>query len=299
MSISRYYAGNFIAKFYFTGTWFPELQRWCLLHRPNDLMSCNTNNGTERINGDLKHNELDLYRNCTLSELLEVIIVKFLPKLYRKYVSLNVKFSSAYKKYTPGIPRFLNDRPRSLVLHLLDKLQKVTTEMMESASETNGEFIVESDQPGIRDDKQKYVVAFGDKNNTCRCSCRDFRRTRLLCKHIFAVIQSGKRGFQDLSVLFLHYPFTNLDPDLFGEIITVEGSGAHQDNETCNDDGELKIKDDDSNDVYNDNKDYDNIGKSTEVNFFGPSDNSGKFKLSVLKNNAALLTLKFPCFLIL
>ena len=29
------------------GTCYSEIQRWCLFFRPNDLMSCNTNNGTE------------------------------------------------------------------------------------------------------------------------------------------------------------------------------------------------------------------------------------------------------------
>ena len=95
--------------------WYPEIQRWCLFFRPNDLMSCNTNNGTERINGDLKHDELVGFKNCSPSELLEIIISRFLPKFYRKYVSLNVKFSSGYKTYAENIPSCLQNRPRSLV----------------------------------------------------------------------------------------------------------------------------------------------------------------------------------------
>ena len=34
------------------------------------------NNGTERINGDLKHVELEGFKNCTLIKLLEIIITK-------------------------------------------------------------------------------------------------------------------------------------------------------------------------------------------------------------------------------
>ena len=78
-------------------------------------MSCNTNNGTERINGDLKHDELEGFKNFTLSELLEIIITKFLPKLYRKYVSLNVKYSSEYKEYTDVVPNLLQNRPCEFV----------------------------------------------------------------------------------------------------------------------------------------------------------------------------------------
>ena len=179
-------------------------------------MSCNTNNGTERINGDLKHDELEEYRNCSLSELLEIIIDKFLPKLYKRYVSLNVKFSSGYKKYAYGVPEFLHDRPRSLVIHLLDKIQKVTSEMVSSIQQNDdGTFLVESDEPNVQDNKRKYIVYFGNDLEPCSCSCRDFRRTRLLYKHFFAIIESQKKSFYDISSGFLNHPFTNLDCDLF------------------------------------------------------------------------------------
>ena len=82
-------------------------------------MSLNTNNGTERINGGIKHDELEGFKNCTLSNLLEIIITKFFPKLYRKYVSLNVKCSSEYKRYV--VPNFLQNRPRKLVKFLLER----------------------------------------------------------------------------------------------------------------------------------------------------------------------------------
>ena len=84
-----------------------------MAYRPNDLMNCNTNNGTERLNEDLKYDELVGYKNCTLSELLQVIIEKFIPKLYQKYVKLNVLYSSGCKKYQENIPKFLQDCPKN------------------------------------------------------------------------------------------------------------------------------------------------------------------------------------------
>ena len=113
-------------------------------------MSCNTNNGTERINGDLKHDELVGFKNCSPSELLEIIISRFLPKFYRKYVSLNVKFSSGYKTYAENIPSYLQNKPRSLVTFLLERAQRVSTLMIDSVREqTDGSFEVCSDGPGI------------------------------------------------------------------------------------------------------------------------------------------------------
>ena len=57
-------------------------------------MMVNINNGTERLNEDLKYDELVEYKNCTLSDLLNVVIDRYIPKLYEKYIKLNM---SSYK----------------------------------------------------------------------------------------------------------------------------------------------------------------------------------------------------------
>ena len=138
-------------------------------------MSCNTNNGTERINGDLKHDEIEGFKNYTLRELLEIIISKFLSKLYRKYVCLNVKCSSEYKRYTDVVPNFLQNRPRELVKFLLVRSQSLSTRMIESVKETvNGVFLVLSDDPGISNEEKEYTVVFGDQEAFCSCTCQDF-----------------------------------------------------------------------------------------------------------------------------
>ena len=76
-------------------------------------------------------------------------------------------------------------------------------------------FWICSDDPGINDAKTKCNVSFGDNETFCSCSCRDFRRTRLLCKHFFAIIESGRKQFSDLKILFLNHTFNNFDKDLF------------------------------------------------------------------------------------
>ena len=73
------------------------------MYRPDDLILCNTNNGTERLNEDLKYDELDGYKNCSLSELLSVLIDSFIPKHYNKYVELNARYGDGCKKCSPGI----------------------------------------------------------------------------------------------------------------------------------------------------------------------------------------------------
>ena len=47
-------------------------------------------------------------------------------------MTLNVKFSSGYKTYAKNIPAYLKNRPRSLVIFLLERAQKVLTLMIDS-----------------------------------------------------------------------------------------------------------------------------------------------------------------------
>ena len=102
---------------------------WCLAYSPDDLILCNTNNDTEKLNEDLKYAELDGYKNCSLSELLSVLIDSFIPKHYNKYVELTVRYGDGCKKYSPGIPYLLRNRPKQIVDTVLDEMQKVTDDI--------------------------------------------------------------------------------------------------------------------------------------------------------------------------
>ena len=88
-------------------------------------MMVSTNNGTERLNEDLKHDELVEYKNCTLSDLLNVVIDRFIPKLYEKYIELNVRYRSCYKGYDRSIPFYMHDRPKWIVDDMIEKLAKI------------------------------------------------------------------------------------------------------------------------------------------------------------------------------
>ena len=59
--------------------------------------------------------------------------------------------------------------------------------------------------------------------NFCSCTCKEFRKTKILCKHIIAVVLVGKKTFMDLSVLYLEHPLPNLEKDLFQNFQENEG----------------------------------------------------------------------------
>ena len=75
-------------------------------------MQTELNNGTERLNKDLKYDELVEYTNCILSDFPNVVIDRFIPKPYEKYIELNVRYTSCYKGYDQSIPFYMHDRPK-------------------------------------------------------------------------------------------------------------------------------------------------------------------------------------------
>ena len=93
--------------------------QWVLYFRPNQLMLTNTNNGTERINRELKMEELTDYENCSLSEMLKVVIKSFLPSMYHRYIALYIRYSNEYKKYQRSLPAYLKNLPKNIKDHIL------------------------------------------------------------------------------------------------------------------------------------------------------------------------------------
>ena len=92
-------------------------------------MIVNTNNGTERLNEDLKYDELAEYKNCTLPDLLNIVIDRFIPKFYEEYIELNVRYMSSYEGYNRSIPFYMHDRPKWIVDDMTEKLVKIQEEM--------------------------------------------------------------------------------------------------------------------------------------------------------------------------
>ena len=123
------------------------------------MYHCNTNNGTERLNEELKYEELERATRSLLSGLLSIIIEKVIPKLYVKYVELNLRCTSGYKGYQEGIPSYLHNRPKSLVKHLLLLNNFVTTLMIYKVKPANGEGVCNSEMDLDERESRKILSA--------------------------------------------------------------------------------------------------------------------------------------------
>ena len=149
----------------------PEIKRWSLAYRPDDLMFTNTNNGTERLNEDLKYDELVNYKHCSLSEMLTVVIERFIPKHYRNYVELNVRYSEGFKRYHEQIPKEFVNRPKKLVNIFLENNSKVSEDIVKSVEQLqSNQFKVRSSE-AWRNDASEYLVSLGDSEHFCSCTC--------------------------------------------------------------------------------------------------------------------------------
>ena len=147
--------------------------------------------------------------------MLKIVIQEFLPKLYDRYVEINVKYTEKHKKYETALPPFLKNRPRKIIDHLLDRMGKVESDEINSV-EIVGENVFNVTSSDLSSTHRlKYRVDFGDKDRFCSCTCNDYRRNRMLCKHFFTVIDSLKSNFYNISKLFLEHPYINLDSALF------------------------------------------------------------------------------------
>ena len=60
-------------------------------------------------------------------------------------------------------------------------------------------------------EKNEYHVNFGTNESYVSCSCPWYRRNRSLCKHFFAVIKSGYKQFEDLTLLYKNHPLHVID----------------------------------------------------------------------------------------
>ena len=85
----------------------------------------------ERINKELKYEDLDWCSNSHISELF-TIIVKSLPRRYERHVKMKVFYSSGFEKYQLEIPSYLWNRPKAILDDILKKMGMVSPEMIAS-----------------------------------------------------------------------------------------------------------------------------------------------------------------------
>ena len=98
----------------------------------------------------------------------------------------NFQQSSMYRSYHSHIPSYLHDRPRSVIIHCLDRRtnsSKFLADSIHDIDSEKGVFEVE------KTSGSKHRVNFGisSSQQMPSCTCKDWLRYHIPCKHFFAI----------------------------------------------------------------------------------------------------------------
>lgn len=120
-------------------------------------------------------------------------------------MQLNIQCSSGD---SACMPTFLHSRPRDMVMHIKDRMAQYLDS--QQITETSpGTFKVTSEA-----DKRSHVVTLGSSSTLPSCSCEDWKRNRLPCKHFCACFKAGWT-WDDLCSQYKNNPLFTLDPVCF------------------------------------------------------------------------------------
>ena len=168
----------------------------------------------------------------SLAGLCKHLIETFLPEMFQKYRSANIMFSSAYKLYDQSIPAYLKDRPHGIIKHCMKRLSAGKSDFSErDIQKRENVFVVQS-----ASSKQRYQVNIGSTETFPQCSCDDYQKWYLPCKHFFAIFNCFP-GFswQSLPAYYRNSPYMILDDDFCTVQLNAasEVRGKHMDHIWC------------------------------------------------------------------
>ena len=139
-----------------------------------------------------------------------------------RYIEKNVKCHSMYKRYNGELPAYLVNRPRFFVSHCKDKIGHARDygKAGIKLTGTDGLFKVKSDT----NDNKWYNVQLKEPS----CECMSWQRTRLPCKHMFAIFMHHPQwNWDSLPANYRESAFINLDYDLLeGNLLNQSSSST-------------------------------------------------------------------------
>ena len=167
------------------------LQQWARAFRDQEFYAAvDTNNGTEAMNKLFKYKFMSKRKSFTLSALVIQLTERFLPDLQRNYVMQNLKGSAKCRSYKDFVPDYLHGRPRSVIIHCLDRKCR--------ANKYDDEDIHFTDQQGVfkikKGESFKHVIDFLKPS----CTCKDWIHWRIPCKHFLQCLGLNQNGVGEL-----------------------------------------------------------------------------------------------------
>lgn len=109
-----------------------------------------------------------------------------------------------YRKYSDLVPEYLHGRPRKIIIHCLDRRsnsKKFSDEDILQADLTNGVFDLQSSS-------KVHTIDFGFANGKPSCTCADWVKWNIPCKHFFAIFRLVEGwGWESLPDVYKRSPY--------------------------------------------------------------------------------------------
>jgi len=93
------------------------------------------------------------------------------------------------KYHQSSIEPTLQNRPGKLIDEVIHARMKTTKKIVESVKGKSDNIFEVASSSTSSDNISVYLVDFGTDKRFVSCTCPDYRRSRSLCKHFFAVIE--------------------------------------------------------------------------------------------------------------
>ena len=123
----------------------------------------------------------------TPTGLVRLLVDQFLPDSHQHYLFENYRQMDIYRVPANVVPSYLKGRPRTLIKHYLVRKTK--------SNKFTHDSIHQNDTPGsfdiIKDSGAKHTVSFAleSDDQMPSCTCKDWARWHIPCKHFFAVFR--------------------------------------------------------------------------------------------------------------
>ena len=185
-----------------------------------------TNNGTESQNKVLKYSYLPRKKNMSLSGIVSLLVESFLTDAYHTYLLKNFQMSDTYCSHNSFVPKYLHNRPRSVIIHCLERKKKsikFTSEDVRAIAIDQGIFTVQTPSGSI------HTINFGRPTGKPSCTCKDWCQWNLPCKHFFAIFRCFENwGWEALPQAYLDGPYLSLDSTALHPLNASQSTEIHE-----------------------------------------------------------------------
>ena len=123
-----------------------------------------------------------------------------------------MKSSDLYRSYNSSLRHYpwLENRPKRLVAHCIQKISLGEDISNDKITQEDELFLVKSSTSG-----ETYRVNFGSDEVLPSCSCYDWKKNLMLCKHMMAVMRCRKDiTWESLAPAYKNSNFLKIDVDV-------------------------------------------------------------------------------------